>query len=339
MEPWTPPWAPEAHTGTGPLPGTDEREAARTVFGELDGFPHLAELPDRGVGADAVGRTAALLVDLHADVHAGRWRLVPRPGGDARRARSLLERDLDALEEAGSAHPGPVKLRVLGPWTMAASLELARGGPALADGGAVDDLADSLAEGVARHLAEVRHRLPRAGRVAVQVDEPLLPDAVAGGVRTASGWGRVEPVAPHTAEQVLGRVLAAAGPDAGAGCAGARPPVGLLRRAGARFLALDGRLLESVDEQDLGPAVEEGAGLLLALVPGPGRPGRDLHALARPVWRVWANLGMGPDRLGQVVVTPAGDLLGLDPDGVAGVLRRCRDLARRLPDEPEGARA
>ena len=46
------------------MPGTDAREAARTVIGELPDLPHLPELPDRGAGADIIGRTAALLVDL-----------------------------------------------------------------------------------------------------------------------------------------------------------------------------------------------------------------------------------------------------------------------------------
>lgn len=336
VAPWTPPWPPAAATGIGPLPGTDEVEAARVVFGELPDLPHLAELPERGVGADAVGRTACLLVDLHVDVLAGRWRLTGRAGGDERRGRRLLERDLDALEEVGGGHRGPLKLRVVGPWTLAASLELARGERALVDPGAVRDLADSLAEGLARHVGDVRRRVPGAGRVLVQLDEPLLPAVVSGALPTASGWGRLPSVEAHTAEQVLGAVLAGAGEDGGVGCPGARPPVGLARRAGARFVTLDGELLESVDDEDLGSAVEEGAGLLVALVPAPDAgQGPDLEALARPLRRVWANLGMGPDRLTQVVVTPAADLSGLGPDDVVAVLARCRELARRLHEDPE----
>ncbi|MDP9388011.1 MAG: methionine synthase [Actinomycetota bacterium] len=333
MATWTPPWPEGAATGSGPLPGTDEVEAARVVFGELPELPHLPELPDRGVGADAVGRTASLLVDLHVDVHAGRWRLVTRPTGDERRGRRLLERDLDALEEVGGAHRGPLKLQVVGPWTLAASLELARGERAVVDQGAVRDLADSLAEGLARHVGDVRRRVPGAERLLIQLDEPLLPAVVAGALPTASGWGRVPAVEEHTAQQVLGGVLAAAGKDGGVACPGTRAPVGLARRAGARFVALEGEVLESVDDEDLGSAVEEGAGLLVALVPGPGDD-RDLETLARPLRRVWSNLGMGPERLGQVVVTPAADLAGLGPDDVVAVLRRCHELARRLHEDP-----
>ena len=65
----------EAATGVGSLPGTDVGEAAATVVGELPLLlPHLPELPARGVGADMIGRTAALLVDLAVEV-------VPTAGG------------------------------------------------------------------------------------------------------------------------------------------------------------------------------------------------------------------------------------------------------------------
>ena len=63
-------------------------------------LPHLPELPGRGPGADLVGRTAALLVDLHVDMQPSGWRLVDRPGMDERRARAYLGEDLDELEAA-----------------------------------------------------------------------------------------------------------------------------------------------------------------------------------------------------------------------------------------------
>ena len=93
------PWPPGAATGVGSLPGTDPAEAVRVVLGELPDLPHLPELPARGLGADMIGRGAALLVDLPVDVQPSGWRLVDRPGRDARRAADLLARDLDALEE------------------------------------------------------------------------------------------------------------------------------------------------------------------------------------------------------------------------------------------------
>ena len=88
----------------GAVPGTDPLDAAKLVVDELPSFPHVPQLPARGAGADAVGRSAAFLVDLHVELAAGRWRLVPRPTGDGRRARELLARDLDAFEEAAESY-------------------------------------------------------------------------------------------------------------------------------------------------------------------------------------------------------------------------------------------
>jgi hypothetical protein len=75
-----PAWGPAS--GVGSLPGADPAEALRTVVGELPGFAHLPELPGRGPGADLLGRSAALLVDLSVDLTPAGWRLVPRAGID-----------------------------------------------------------------------------------------------------------------------------------------------------------------------------------------------------------------------------------------------------------------
>lgn len=335
MPAWTWPWAPGSATGLGAMPGTDPFEAARTVFGELPQLPHVPELPERGAGAEAIGRTAAVLVDLHVDVHAGRWRLVDRAGRDERAGRELLDRDLDALEDAGSRHPGPVKLQLLGPWTLAACLELQRGEKALADRGAVEDLAASLAEGVSRHLADVRRRLPKAARILVQFGEPLLPAVLAGHVRTSSGWARLPVPEAGPAQQLLAGVLASAGGDAGVWCDAPVPPVAMLRRAGAAFVAFQAARLEAVPEEDLGEAVEAGAGLLLGLVPAPPGTGADVDVLAAPARRLWRRLGLGEGHWDGVVVTPSCDLDVLPAGEARTVLARCREVGRALR-EPEG---
>jgi len=105
-------------TGIGSLPGTDIDEAARVVVGELPELPHVPELPGRGVGADVVGRTAGLLVDLAVEVVTSGYRVNPRPGRDHRRAVDLLRGDLDAFDEAlerAGAHPETVKVQAAGP--------------------------------------------------------------------------------------------------------------------------------------------------------------------------------------------------------------------------------
>src|SRR2546422_75350 len=62
------------------MPGTDPAEAAATVVGELPDLPHLPELPKRGLGADLIGRTAGLLVDLAVEVVPSGYRTTAKPG-------------------------------------------------------------------------------------------------------------------------------------------------------------------------------------------------------------------------------------------------------------------
>src|SRR5947209_5310848 len=188
-------------TGIGSLPGDDIDAALALVFTELADFPHLPELPARGPGADMVGRTASVLVDLYVDLQPSGWRLVQRPGLDMRRACELMARDLDALVPVASTHDGPLKVQLAGPWTLAAALQTEHG-PALADPGAVRDLVASYAEAVRAHLDEVRRRAPYAA-LTLQLDEPSLPAVLAGAVPTSSGLSRVRAVPAPDAEQAL----------------------------------------------------------------------------------------------------------------------------------------
>ena len=128
-------------------------------------------------------------------------------------------------------YQGPLKLQVCGPWTMAARLELARSQePVLADPGAVRDLTASLAEGVAAHVAGVRARVPGA-TLLLQLDEPSLPTVLDGGVPSASGLNRVQPVEEADAESGLRAVLCARAPPPWCTAAECRRP---LASSGAR---------------------------------------------------------------------------------------------------------
>ena len=256
------------------MPGVDAREAVRLVLGELPDLPHLPELPARGPGADLTGRGLALLVDLHADVQPSGWRFADAAGRDERRAESFLREDLDALEELAEGYVGPLKIQVAGPWTLASTVELSHGDKALADRGACRDLAASLAEGLAAHVADVRRRLPGA-TLLVQLDEPALPGVLAGTVPTASGFGRLRSVEPPVAEELLAKVLRALPDDvlSVVHCCAADVPVALLRRAGAGAVSLDLRLATNRPERDafendLGEAIEAGVAV-------PGRSGVD----------------------------------------------------------------
>lgn len=325
-------------TGVGSLPGTDPREAVRTVLGLLGDLPFLPELPERGPHADLVGRSTALLVDLPVDLQPTGWRLVGRPSRDGRRAADLLARDLDALEEAASSAPPPaLKVACAGPWTLAASVELTRGDKVLADPAAVDDLAQSLAEGLLRQLQDLHARLPDT-RLVLQLDEPSLPAVLAGRVRTASGFGTLRAPAASRAVEVLRSVLRRCEPVVGEAtvvhCCASAPPLAVLARAGAGALSLDATLLTPRDDDALGEAVEGGAGLLLGVVPSLDADLSDLGATMAPVVALWQRLGFGGERLeGTVVVTPTCGLAGASPGYARRALEACTEIARRLPEQ------
>lgn len=178
-------------TGIGSLPGTDPARANSLVSEIFPDLPYLVELPERGAGADLIGRSSLHLADLHFDLQPSGWRLVDRAGTDERRARSLLARDLDAFQEALSGYQGPIKTQVTGAWTLAALVNTSRGGSVLSDQGACRDVTQSLVEGMTLHIAELRKRVPGATKVYLQLDEPMLPRVSAGEISSVSGLSRI----------------------------------------------------------------------------------------------------------------------------------------------------
>ena len=342
-------WGPGAATGVGSLPGgftsaltgTSQEiyYATQLIFQECPDLPYLPELPERGPGADMLGRGALFLSDLHVDLQPAGWRLVSRPGHDERRGRDLLARDLDALEEVGVDYVGPLKLQVAGPWTLAASLELTRGDKALADAGAVRDIADSLADGVAAHVADVRRRVPGA-RVLVAFDEPMLPGVLAGHIPTASGFSVLPRPEGWFAEQRLSAVLRGVGAPAGVHCCAPDPPIGLARRAGAAFVSFDFSL--AYDEDDVGEAVEAGLGVITGLVTAAERAAStasqgqsvlsEVRRTVEPVLSLWRRLGLAAEQLREVAVSPTCGLAGVSPDAALAAFRRCREAGELLAE-------
>jgi hypothetical protein len=325
------------------MPGTDAREAARTIIGELPGLPHLPELPDRGAGADMIGRTAALLIDLAVELVPSGYRVTTRPGRDHRHAVDLLRIDLDALEEAvdsAGARPEVIKVQAAGPWTLAAEVELRSGHKILTDRGALREFAASLAEGLRAHAREVSRRL--GVRTIVQLDEPGLPAVLAGGVPTPSGYGTVPAVPEGDAVELLRSVLEALPAPRIVHCCAPRPPLALLRQAGADALAVDAELLAGAPRATvdaLGEAWDSGVSVLLGLVPAmaPTQAGPPtLTGLARPALDLVDRLGFDRAVLAELCLpTPSCGLAGATPDWARQALALVRELGQAFVDPPD----
>ena len=344
-EPPDPParWPDGTATGVGSMPGTDPREAAAIVAGELPVLTALPELPARGVGADMIGRTAGLLVDIAVEVVPSAYRVTPRPGREQRRAVDLLRTDLDAFDEAlDAAAPPWVKVQAAGPWTLAASVELHYGHKVLTDRGAVREFAASLTEGLRTHIAEVASRTGAA--VLLQLDEPSLPAVLAGRIPTPSGYGTVRAVSETAAADVLRELVAAVGGALAVHCCADRPPLGMLGTIGAVALGVDATL-PSVAGRTASPAAldafgavwDAGTPLLLGMVPARDPGGRPTtRALARTAFDLADRLGFDRVRLAHLAIpTPTCGLAGADPAWGRRALTLCRELGEAFVDPPE----
>ena len=322
-------------TGVGSHPGEDQAahdEAVRAVVALVPELAYVPVVPGRGAPAGTVGRSLALLAGLGADLQPAGWRLTDASGIDHRRAVSLLAQDLDTVEEQLQEYTGLLKTQVAGPWTLAATVERPRGDRVLADHGARRELAESLAEGVAGHVADLRRRVPGAD-VVVQVDEPALPAVLGGRVPTASGFSRHRsvdaPAAAPALEAVLGAVRSA-GAEPLVHCCGADVPFDLLERVGAPGLSVDLAVLGSSGYDAVAAALEAGRRVLLGVVPST-RPTGALPTegtVTAAVTRFLERVGLEPSE--DLVLTPSCGLADADPAWARTALELCGASARAL---------
>jgi methionine synthase II (cobalamin-independent) len=327
-------------SGVGSWPGTAPRRAAEVVVGELaDALAHIVELPARGVGADMLGRAGALLIDVAIDTVPRGYRIA-RPGAVTRRAVSLLDEDMDALEEAwetaGLRGGGRVvKVQAPGPITLAAGLELANGHRAITDAGAVRDLAASLAEGVAAHRATLARRLDTP--VVVQFDEPSLPAALRGEL---TGVTALSPVAALD-EAVAGALLDACAATVGAevlvhSCAPGLP-WNLLQRSAIGAVSVDAGTLRAADLDGIAAFVESGRAIMLGVV-ATGAPERRPSAedVAAAVVAVTDRLGFGRSALrDRIGVTPACGLATATPGWARTAIELAHQAADAFAQDPD----
>jgi methionine synthase II (cobalamin-independent) len=328
-------------TGTGSWPGTVARPAAEVVVGELgSALTHLVELPARGVGADVIGRAGALLVDVAIDTVPRGYRVAARPGAVTRRAVSLLDEDIDALEEAweiaglrGSGRP--VKLQAPGPITLTAELELSNGHRAITDLGAVKDITASLAEGVAAHRASVSRRLDAP--VVVQFDEPLLPAAIAGHLSGVTAFSPVAAIDETLATSMLDTCAAAAGAEVSVHCCGSGLPWKVLQQSAIRALSVDAETLQAVDLEAIAEFVDSGRVVVLGVVAA-STPARRpvVEEVAAAVVAVTDRLGFARaalrDRIG---VSPACGLAAATPLWARTAIGLARQAAQAFADDPD----
>ncbi|HJT95637.1 MAG TPA: methionine synthase [Mycobacterium sp.] len=329
-----------AGTGIGSWPGTSPRESAEIVVGELHTLPHLTELPARGVGADIIGRAAALLVDIGIDTVPRGYRIASGRSAVARRAVSLLDEDIDALEEAwekaglrGASRT--VKVQAPGPITLAAQLELPGGHRAITDAGALRDLAGSLAEGVAAHRAQIARRLETS--VVVQFDEPSLPAALEGRLTGVTSLSPVHPVDESVATALLDECVAAVGAEVVLHSCAPDLPWKMLQRSTIHAVSVDVQTLTAKDLDGIGEFIDSGRTVMLGVVASTG-PERLPSAEELAKWTVSITDRLGfaravlQERLG---ITPACGLAQATPEWARKAIELTQQTADAIADDPD----
>ncbi len=328
-------------SGIGSWPGSAPREAAAIVVGELAGaLAHIVELPARGVGADLLGRAGALLIDVAVDTVPRGYRVAARPGAVTRRAVSLLDEDMDALEEAwevaGLRGGGRVvKVQAPGPITLAAGLELANGHRAITDSGAVRDLAASLAEGVAAHRAALARRLDTP--VVVQFDEPSLPTALSGQLTGVTALSPVAPLDEAVAGALLDTCVAAVGGDVLLHSCAPDFPWKLLQRSTISAVSVDAGTLRASDLDGIAAFVESDRTVMLGVVAA-STPQRRPSAeeVAAAVVAVTDRLGFGRSALrDRIGVTPVCGLAAATPQWARTAIGLARKAAEAFAEDPD----
>ncbi len=319
-------------------------EAAKIIRGEL-GNPHvpfLAELPDRGVGSDSLGRTATLLEELAVDVQPYGWRLVDRPGKDFRRAASALATDINVLADVAGTEDRPaaeIKVQLVGPLSLAAGLHLHNGERALIDYGARRDLAASLAAGVGRHLSRVAAAVPGA-RLVVQIDEPDIAAVLAGTIPTSSGYRTLRAVPSSEAREswrvVLDALRAAGAAEIVISVPEIEAPFEQILAAGADGIAVPLRALTSRQWEQLAGAAEAGKRLWIGALNVAGESLPRAADCVDAVWRPWRQLGLSPEGISTIRLTPSSGLAGHTPAQATAVLGRLTQVADGLNQLAQG---
>jgi hypothetical protein len=174
----------------GVLPGVSAQEAAQVVAGEFSNAIFLPVLPERGPGADPVGRTAGMLSAISSDfstnVVPSGWQISRTQGIDMQRAHDFLRQDQDAIEEHAQGFSERFTCTVVGPLSWCAKVESASGESLIRDLGAVSEVSLVLVEAVGEHLRAVQRIFPKA-ELTIVLEEPHAAAACAGTIPTASG--------------------------------------------------------------------------------------------------------------------------------------------------------
>ena len=317
-------------------------EIHRVLRGEL-GEPNLSvlpQLPQRGPGADLLGRSATMLPELGFDLQPHGWRLGVPDGIDARRARALLASDENLLADvlgAEKSKASRIKLETAGPWSLVAGTYLSNGERVLGDHGARRDVIESYAHGVLEHAQRIAAANGLA-EVFIQLAEPDLAAVLHGGIPTASGYRTLRSIpraeVRQSYEQFLAVLTGSSLPvhpvlDLPAAASGWSAQVDLLVQAGVSSFVVDPAPLGHRGWERVAGLVESGAQIGLQVL-DPAQPAPGVVEAVRTILRPWRQVGLGLEKLGQLTLLPAGSFLQASAAQTVSCLQSLSSYAQAL---------
>ncbi|MCW4464390.1 hypothetical protein OK351_02545 [Glutamicibacter sp. MNS18] len=321
--------------------GKEALEVHRVVRGEL-GEPNLAvlpELPERGIWAEPVARSAALITELGFDLQPHGWRVGVADGIDARRARSLLRSDENLLADVIGAEKSVsrrIKLSIMGPWTLAANLYLSNGERVISDHGARRDVIQAYTHGLGDWLTRVR-RITSLEHFTLQLCEEQLPAVLDGTIPTVSGYRTLRSLPRQEVRTGLKELVETIETEHQVSWISGLPQadpkwrerVDLLEQAGITGMIFDPRTLDYRQWERMAGLVESGGQVFLeALDPAQRPPGvvQGVKDLLKP----WRTLGLEPATLSALRLMPRGDFRTSSPGEVLRCLQSLTGYAQAL---------
>ena len=286
------------------LPGTDLAFAADVISGETNACRTIPRLPARGLGFDPVGYCCALLPELPITTGPRSWQLSARPQLVSRRLWDHSSRDFDVLEQHwGTAGGYGLQLAVLGPWSLAAEIELANGHRAVTDAGALRDIAEIYSHRMALTLSHLSTRFNAQPRI--MITEPQVAALIAGNIPGTSDFDPIAAINEQKIGQLLHQVLAQIRQTASAeiylASGQKQPPIEALKIAAADGLVINlGAITGSSMLDACGEALAEGSRLCLGCV----RLGDDrttAPTIATAILKLIQELGLEREVLTQQV--------------------------------------
>jgi methionine synthase II (cobalamin-independent) len=170
----------------------------------------------------------------------------------------------------------------------------------------------------------------------IQLDEPLLPAALAGRLSGVTSLTPVHPVDEALAIELLD-MCAGAG-DTAVHCCASDIPWKVFERSGIGGVSVDVAALRAGDLDGLGKFVESGRTVLLGVVPTSAPANRPaVDEVAKTAAAVTDRLGFPRsvfrERIG---VTPACGLAGATPKWARTAIELCQKAADGFAQDPEG---